>query len=245
MTLITDYRIALKELIILLKSNKDVKVEKSKINKPVPGHVLPTLLEFKISLPESLLQFYRDCDGCHLVWRDKQHKAAGELHIVPATESFLIHWKNVLWFDWMNEAGASEEDDALFRLAKTLIGFDVMDHLLDKTLIIALEAPTEERQKNKLWYWDTKGAKFPLTLSLSEYLPIALRFKGMLRWQLFYADLGPVFSASPMYQAFLAQAYTLLPLMDRFMEDFARLFPDTDIENLQTARNKLQYILNK
>lgn len=236
-----------------LKANKKLRVEVAKIKRPI-SEIDKISVEAKdMTLPDDLMDFYNQCDGFQIVWREKIDKkqkkespdlAAGEIGIAKFIETFVIHWKDKLWFDWMTTDEATPTERERFKLARALKGFDVMDKLLDKTLIIAFLLKSSELQSEKdiqVWYWNNKGIKFPMTLTPTDYLLKSLEYYGVLFWQLFYMDT----KEGMREQEFRDLLYTVLEPMQNFISSFARIFPAKDIGYLREEHTRIEALVRE
>ncbi|MEJ7912085.1 MAG: hypothetical protein WKF70_02935 [Chitinophagaceae bacterium] len=83
-----NYAEKAQQLLKELKANKAVKVEVGKINKPLAAYIKDSLVLRGVIVPNELMEFYGQCDGFHIAWREKEKKGqgvsdgAGEIDIV-------------------------------------------------------------------------------------------------------------------------------------------------------------------
>lgn len=237
-------KIKFDETVKILKANKALKVEVGKLSPPVKTYQEKTLEAMNLSIPKTILDIYRQANGCHLVWREKDGINAGEIFLQPLATTFIVTWKNKLWFDWMNDSKKGSENITEYGLAKKIKGFDVMDKTLDGTLIVAFYFP-EGGSKNeddyKMLYWDNKGIKFPLKISFSNYVETALEFKAMMGWQRFFIDIDAIKNEPELWEDLAMKSFhTILPAMEEFIVCYTKFFPEDDTGQLSITLEKIK-----
>ncbi|MEJ7912086.1 MAG: hypothetical protein WKF70_02940 [Chitinophagaceae bacterium] len=137
----------------------------------------------------------------------------------------------------MDSEEASEVEKEHYKMAKAIKGFDVMNNIMDGTLIIALHIAEGNGQSESditPYYWDNKGAKFPIALTPSSYIEKSLEYAGLLHWQLFYMDFDKIHLDRQQDQEMFGKLfYTLPKYMEEFVRDFSRIFPEKPLDFLK------------
>lgn len=241
-----DFKAQVQATIDELKANSSIQMGKAKLAKPVPSYAISSVTASGFKIPDPLLEFYKSLDGFQLHWKSIDKQQSAEIFIQPFVQTFSITWKNKLWFDWMKEDGASASDAAHYRLAKSLKGFDVLDETLSGTTIIALQFPEKGSEKEsdfQVIYWDTKGLKFPMSLTPTKYILEGLKWNGILDWQLFYVKWEDL-DSNLWQELFLKQKHTFTPRLESVINQYQVLFPGQDLTVLNEALKEAKQKLN-
>jgi hypothetical protein len=91
----------------------------------------------------------------------------------------------------------------------------------------------------KILYWNTKGAKYLLSLSLEDYFDTCLEAKAFTGWQCFYVDEVGMNISNPFIAEYFANNFVEAKARrERFLMEMPRLFPNTDFSKFEKLHDR-------
>lgn len=181
-----------------------------------------------LALPEAMLASYAAHDGLTFCWQERGTRTPGsdtrfvwgKLDLLALQAGYFKRWASPLGF-----ASASEDPELAWmtELVEVLRGLDVPE-LDQSTRVVGFEQPAARRGKQpvaptRLWFFDCKGPKFPLTLDFDGYCREALALVAVAGWQAIFVDL----EALPPSQRRLL--HVIVQNAEQALADVQRLFP--------------------
>lgn len=237
-----------------VKGNKLITDVKFSTNKPVSKLHLDMFNSQKVTLSEEILSFYKELNGFHLSWKMKADYEkvlsaelpfiGGEINILGLAETFVFSSENKIWFK------GKDSDDLLTRryneFSQNLLMFDTTPEIFSNTQMAVIFLD-KAKNRNKtveempVWFWNTKGIKFRLSLDFAAYISRLLETRGMFFWQTFFLDFEATDFADPLTREKLIPYLNAeIPKMQAFLDYMPRLFPQIELKFYTDAYEKFK-----
>jgi hypothetical protein len=181
-----------------------------------------------LALPDAMLTSYAAHDGLSFGWQERGTRTPGsdtrfvwgKLELLALQAGYLRPWAGPLGF-------TSPADDPelawMTELVEVLRGLDVPE--LDQiTRLVGFEQRAVRPGKQpvaptRLWFFDCKGPKYPLTLDFDGYCREALALVAVAGWQAIFVDVEAI---PPSQRRLLG---VIVQKAEQALADVQRLFP--------------------
>lgn len=181
-----------------------------------------------LALPEAMQAAYEAHDGLTFGWQERGTRKPGSdtrfvfgrLRLLGLWDGFFKPWANPLGF---TAAPDDPEQAWTWELVNQLRGLDSPE--LDQvTRLVGFEQRSTLRAKQpvaapRLWFFDSKGPKYPLDLDFAGYQREAIALMAVAGWQAIFADLERL----PAAQRGLR--WVIVERAEQALADVQRLFP--------------------
>ena len=198
------------------------------------------------AFPEPLQALYAAHDGLHFAWQERgtrvpgggREHVFGRLRLLPLLDGYSGGWGGTLGF-----SGEPSEDPDISWYHGFANGLRALDapEPEEVTRLVCFAPFRRPKAKGKavvevtrLWWFDSKGPKFPLALDAASYLEEALVACGIDGWQCLFAD----FEAMPASEHELR--YVVVDKAERVLGHLHRLFADRSWDEHEARVRKLR-----
>lgn len=186
---------------------------------------------FSLELQKGFLDFYKKSNGLAFEWFfNIGEKIGGEAKIRSLLDTFSDTGEGVIWY---KEMKMEKNGSRMLEFCQRLRIFDRYETAMQSTRFVAFEI--ENNKIGTLWFWDTEGDKYPLSLQASDYFPNLIHAKAALNWQLFYIDLPRIKSFdSPFGSDFFGTTTSAtINAMEEFLQTFSASFSNHPLEKYE------------
>ncbi len=181
---------------------------------------------FKINFQKYDLDFFKFSDGMYFSW--KYYK------------STLLNFGGICNINSLLDIIASPIDvycpEELLG-SKKLVKFDTFDEASILSKYVLLNISTDNSLS--LWYWDEDGDKYPLNLTISEYVKQAIVYRGAFNWQYFWIDTDRITSNECSWACGTTVKNTIaeIKIVLNLMRD---IFPDESFKNIEERSKSIE-----
>jgi hypothetical protein len=198
-----------------------------------------------------LLSLFLESNGFDYYWEYKpsdqimtysESISGGEMNVPDAVKIYSLPTQDLIWFDWMAEMGT--QGPAYLAFCQKLRMLDNLLHSTDSVFIVMTPEWLGKQYgytHPRLIYWDTKGAKFLLTLTLEEYFEACLEAKAYTGWQCFYIDVAAMDISDPFVNEYFGnnvEFENARRQREKFLLEMPYLFPEMDFAKFEEMHRR-------